>query len=368
MVGGMLSGAVGSARAQDRTQDGDETGDEATDNFGRTEPARTAYTAFNVHAYKLTDMNDRGDVVGLPDSTLTQDSFAGLWLGSPHSDFTFQSLGAPGGTRSSTGGLNHHGHVVGMVDRPGSTRWHPILWMGRRSVLLATLGGEGGMATSINDQGDIVGASASSADSDWPTLWHRGVPQALPSLGGSQGLALRINARGMIVGYSTDLGNQHQLPVRWVRTAVQSLETLGGVAGQARGINEAGVAVGTSTDASGVERATLWQGTNPIDLGCLPGLASSAATDINDAGQIVGYSQRVFVPGDVPRATLWWEGAVLDLNNFLDARLQAEGWVLTVPRRINNAGWIACSAINTLTSQQGSFVLVRRRRNARNRR
>jgi probable HAF family extracellular repeat protein len=72
-------------------------------------------------------------------------------------------------------------------------------------------------------------------------------------------------------------------------------------------INDAGQVVGYSqflVNAVDIDIATEWSDGNIIDLGGLPGSTSSQALAINYAGQIVGYSAGP-TPPFVPEPSTW---------------------------------------------------------------
>ena len=48
---------------------------------------------------------------------------------------------------------------------------------------------------------------------------------------------------------------------------------------------------------------------------------------------------------------------MVDLNDFLDLSLAAQGWVLTFGIDINDLGWITGAAVNSRTQQSRAFLL-----------
>jgi probable HAF family extracellular repeat protein len=97
----------------------------------------------------------------------------------------------------------------------------------------------------------------------------------------------------------------------------------------------------------------VWNGATATDLGTLGG-TYSAATAINTAGQVVGYSYT----DSGTRATVWNGTTATDLNSFLDASTVSAGWVLLDARGINDNGWIVGSASNRLLGiREHAFLL-----------
>ena len=103
-----------------------------------------------------------------------------------------------------------------------------------------------------------------------------------------------------------------QQATEWSRGSSINLGGLPGYTGsEAFGINNAGQVVGYS-NVGGVPYATEWSGGSVINLGGLPGYMASIAKGINDAGQVVGGSY--VGPADYLYATEWSRGAVIDLD------------------------------------------------------
>src|SRR5580765_7261677 len=69
---------------------------------------------------------------------------------------------------------------------------------------------------------------------------------------------------------------------------LDDLGTLGGAESRALGVNENADVVGSAQRADGTSHAFLFSGTSAKDLGSFAG--ASAATDVNRAGSVVGYS------------------------------------------------------------------------------
>jgi probable HAF family extracellular repeat protein len=86
----------------------------------------------------------------------------------------------------------------------------------------------------------------------------------------------------------------------------------------ARDINEVGQVVGWSW--MGEEHAFLWENGDVIDLGVVPGGFSSKATAVNNVGQVVGWgyvSHPTMQPG-APQAFLWQDGEMIVLGTLPD--------------------------------------------------
>jgi probable HAF family extracellular repeat protein len=170
-------------------------------------------------------------------------------------------------------------------------------------------------------------------------------------------MATAINNSGQVVGSLTYSATGQVLTthaILWSGNIAIELGTLGGASSTAYGINDAGQVVGFSQNSGdGAKHAVLWNGSNPTDLGAF-GLESQAR-DINNAGQVVGYSGTI--GGLQRRATLWNGIHAIDLNQFLDADMFGAGWVLEIAQGINESGWITAQAYNHWTDSSGIFLV-----------
>ena len=204
---------------------------------------------------------------------------------------------------------------------------------------LGTLGGTRTLPIGMNDLGDVVGQSSLAGDTaSRPFVWSGGVMQQLPLLATHPtGHARAINNLGQIVGISAPPGiagilNSHA--VRWDNGVVTDLNTSATAAAgwvlltAAFDINDAGQIVGFGFKAGNVQRAFLLDHTGITDLGTLGG-PQAAATGINRSGQVVGLSSNA---NNETRAFSWTTGVMTDLGGMTG------GTGFNVANRINDFG------------------------------
>jgi len=212
-------------------------------------------------------------------------------------------LGTLGGEDSCARSVNESGQVVG-ASQDSSGRFRATLFDPTGGGNNVDLGAISGSTTSqalyINDCGQIVGDCWIGGVGYQATLFDptgNGNNTALRPYTGFQNWAKSINNSGQIIGSCVGPGVAFKgyVAVAFDRGGNwwydKRLGTLGGHESRASSINDAGQIVGWAENPSGDRRATLFDPTgygNNVDLGAAPGYSLSSAVSINEAGQIVG--------------------------------------------------------------------------------
>jgi|HubBroStandDraft_1064217.scaffolds.fasta_scaffold00771_8 probable HAF family extracellular repeat protein len=347
-----------------------------------------------------------------------------------------------GGTVGAANAVNNRGWAMGAATLPGNTTEHATVWIYGKAMDLGTLGGPNSSVawSSVkNDNGVIAGVSDTSivdplgevwscAEAFFPSssghtcqgfVWQDHTMSALPTLGGNNGVATGVNNLGQIAGWAettthdptcispqvlqfeavvygangeiqrqlapfpgdsdsaaTDINNLGQVvgisgicanavggasaahAVLWENGTPTNIGNLGGVAWNTpTAINNHGVIVGFSdlpgdSAASPNYHAFIWTKSAGIaDLGTLPGDSLSIAWGINDQGQVVG--QSIDASGS-SRAFFWQNGVMTDLNTLV-----AQGPLsLVYANDINDSGEIVGGAYNSTTTDSPAFMAV----------
>ena len=185
-------------------------------------------------------INDAGEAVG----------FAFFGNGEEHAFFwdgtnPAQDLGTFGGSISFAYGVNSSGQVVGTAEFPGDEGRDAFLWDNENGLQDLQIPG---VATAINDAGQIVGGSGRAF------LYSAGNVTDLGSPAGfSESIALAINNLGQIVGYARGSDQLHHHAFVYADGAMTDLNDLiptgtGLTINEATGINDAGQIVGFAAD------------------------------------------------------------------------------------------------------------------------
>ena len=230
------------------------------------------------------------------------------------SSYVITALGTLGGDHTDASAINEYGQAVGL-SRDSSGDYRAFLWTpgGTDGVAsnpqmkdLGTLGGDGVKVWDVNNLGQVIGRSQTSAGGWRAFLWTPGGTDGVSSnpqmkdlghLGGPDfSEALGINDLGQVVGRAgADGGVYHAF--LWTpggtggvltNPEMEDLGTLGGWHSRAFGINDAAEVVGGARLAGNDdEHATLWSGASITDLGTI-GSWDSVAGDVSETGLVAG--------------------------------------------------------------------------------
>src|SRR5215813_5409675 len=279
------------------------------------------------------------------------------WLPA-QTQYNVVTLPALGGTGGGANSVNNRGWITGLANYAGDQVGHASLWVNSSSAI--DLGALGGPTTNSavawpvkNDNGLIVGISDTAEDnklgeafSCWPFFtpqtptgkvcngfrWTNNVMTALPAFpGGYNSYATGANNRGQIVGWAEngvhDPSCVAPFQVLQFRAVIwepngemRELPPLpGDSTSAATAINDRGQVVGISGACDvavgrfSARRAVLWEIHVPTDLGSLGGVAWNTATAINNQGTVVGFSNLPPSPAFPPgarhyQAFIWTRG------------------------------------------------------------
>ena len=255
----------------------------------------------------------------------------------------YQVFGLPGlgGTASQASSINNRGWVTGAANLEGDTISKAALWIRGSLISLGALGGPSANSAIAwpvkNDLGLLVGISDTDEDnplgeafSCWPFFasgtptgkicngfrWSNGAMTPLPPFpGGYDSYATAANNLGEVVGWAengvhdaTCVPTYQILQFRAViwepwgeMKELPPLPNTGDTATAATAINDKGEVVGISgicdvaVGRFSARHAVLWEHGVPTNLGSLGGVAWNTPTAINNEGVVVGFSD---LPGD----------------------------------------------------------------------
>jgi len=251
-----------------------------------------------------------------------------------YSGGTLTDLGTLGGTSSAATAINDAGQVTGYANTAGDSATHAFLYASGVMISIGTLGGNFSSGYVINQAGGIAGDSTTTGDAaSHGFLYADGAMIDLGSLGGDYSSVWALNDAGVVVGESANANFETHAFIH-AGGVMTDLGTLGGTYSSAMAINTNGLVTGVATTANDDETHGFAYGSNAmIDLGTFGG-SESVPSAINNLGQIVGYATDT--DGN-PRAFLWQDGVMTDLNSLLPAGTE---WELQVAQLINDSGRI----------------------------
>jgi len=274
--------------------------------------------------------------------------------------YTVAYLPTLGGSRNRAAGISNSGLVVGFVNRPGNATRVAAFWRSGSLDTLGTLGGPNSIVQwpGVSNNGVVAGITETAAldtlHEEWSCtaflpsvtghicvgfVWQDGerIIKPLPTLGGNQGFATSVNSSGQVVGWAETpvLDPTCNAPQKLQFRAVL-WDTKKGTITQLRplprdstsaatGINDKGQVIGISGDCDiavgqlSARHAVLWENGLPTNIGDLGGDAWHTPMDIDNAGDVVGFSNPRGVVGIEfnPHAFLWTKaGGIRDLRTL----------------------------------------------------
>ena len=298
-------------------------------------------------------INDRGEVTGSSrlNGDLISHSFLARLNGlidlSPFNSGVPQTIGPTS--------INNHGQITsGLVV---NQVYFPAVFdsLAQTITTLGTFGGVSfakvaGVATAINNKGQVVGYSFLDEFNRHAFLYANGALTDLGSFGGYSE-ATDINENGTIVGLASNTVNGFSHAFTYSNGVMTDINPFGGnsfstIQSQARSVNNRGDIVGEGLiPGGGSFHAFLNRNGAVTDLGTLPDGRNSYAKGINESGLIVGmadvpYQDTCFgFPCTLYKlvAVAYVNGTLIDLNNTIPSD---SGWELLTAHDVNNRGQI----------------------------
>jgi probable HAF family extracellular repeat protein len=225
--------------------------------------------------------------------------------------YTFNYLNIMTDWQYSSGGtisaINNSNQATGYVsfgpEFPGSS----FLYQNHQAAYL------GSQLANIHDINN-AGVMAGTAPSGVAALLANGQTTTLLNDGRSS-TALAINNHGVAVGYAMNTGVFSYRAMVYSNGAVTELGTLGGRDSFATDINDAGVIVGNSHVGENyfATHAFIYQDGVMTDLGVPEGATSSAALSVSADGSVLGTA---YLPNGRTKSFLYHDGVTTDLSGI----------------------------------------------------
>lgn len=323
--------------------------------------------------------------------------------GKPRYRIEFLPQFEPGGS-STAASINEFGWIAGRSTRLASggspTRRHAALWRNGQVTDLGTLGSDDRQSAVVwptkNLRGFVTGIAETDTvdteDEAWSCaafllpraagtpryqclgfFWENGTMTRLPTFGGTHGFAAGSNNFAQVVGWAETTVRDPEgcvLPQKFQfraalweprRNRMRELPPVpgtGDTVSAATAINDRGQVVGISgvcDDAVGkfsAIRAVMWEHGVPKVLGDIGGIAWNTPMAINPQGDVVGFAnQSVTVDGAPDWGAFMWtrRGGMEKLPTLPgDLNAQANGlnlWRHAVGRSCRDASFGACDAV-----------------------
>jgi probable HAF family extracellular repeat protein len=327
---------------------------------------------------------------------------AGLGVGAAHgssgkasgtsvlSFYRVTNLSSLGGTLSAGSSINDRSWIAGFSNFAGDQTQHAALWRNGSLTDLGTLGGQNSSVLwPVKNVTGLVSGIAETSEMDplgeawscsafFPTItghtclgfvWQAGSMRPLPTLGGNNGFATGSNDQGQVVGWAentvhdpTCVGRHQVLQFRAVvwgpgQGQLRELPPLAGdTVTAATAINDRGQVVGISgicdraVGRFSAIHAVLWERGSVADIGNLGGVAWNTPMAINQTGDVVGFSNVSAAAGGAfdAQAFLWTRRGGIRPLGTLPGDVYSQALGINVRRQVVgtscSAGFASCRA------------------------
>jgi hypothetical protein len=259
------------------------------------------------------------------------------------------------GTQSATvAAVNDAGVAVGsayypVAESPYSRGTPPVVFGGTRPEIIGAIRGTSGLATAINNNGDVVGVSYSPSGDQLFSAFLRSKgntvellpPPSIEAVAplGYQFHPLAINNALQVVGWAAPPESVSQTTAAvWENGACYTLTRTGEEQAAVTDVNEAGLAVGWIGPADGETGPTypvVWDLARHTSALPLAGDVQGTAAAVNNAGLAVGTSASGW-------GMLYAQGQAFRLQPLVK---DAQGWTIISALDINDNGQILVRAV-----------------------
>jgi probable HAF family extracellular repeat protein len=312
----------------------------------------------------VTDINRRGQVVGYAGEET--EPFSGQFTsvhGFVYTNGSLQDLGTlPGGNYVFTTAINDDGAVVGAAYSAADSCSQAFVY---RNGVMSPVGTceTTQVAFFINKRGNIVGITPRNSNGrqqgffskDGTSVVTMNCLDNLPCSGRSYTEPADLNDKGQVTGFARDSAGVNH-PYLYQNGVMKDLGSLGGQGGWGFAINASGAVTGYSLPAAGADRAFLYKDGKMLDLDPKGTADFSIGTDISDKDDVLGFAGN-FTTGEF-YDFLYTEGRMWKLKDLISPRSPLKGIVeIYFARMITANGYILADGFNTKTLVQTSYIL-----------